>query len=102
MSWTPGGAGGSARTLAVPRAMARPNAARWRAERRFMVGGPPGLNSGRGKPDNLVPTLRVRMPSSTLRVGVPPAPDRGRGAARKASPRGPWERDYDVTMTHSY
>ncbi len=44
---------------------------------------------------SLVPTLRVGMPSSTLRVGIlaPAMLDgRGRGASRTAFPRGPWER----------
>ena len=40
----------------------------------------------------LVPTLRVGMPSPTLRVDWPPNKNAGRRASKKAFPRRAWER----------
>ena len=49
-------------------------------------------------PDFLVPTLRVGMPSSTLRVVRSRGPSgRGRRASRTAFPRGAWERGERLT-----
>jgi hypothetical protein len=45
---------------------------------------------------DLAPTLRVGIPSSTLRVDRGGQRERGRGAAKTAFPRRAWERDSDV------